>query len=100
MYYQEKFKSVVLFEAARLGNTKIIETLLFEGIDVNVKDKDGWTALMWAADKCHFDVVELLLKNGANINMKNKNGKTAFLIAEEGMNLKIVERLKEYDGTV
>jgi ankyrin repeat protein len=100
MFNVDKFKSKIFLDAARLGNTRIIEALLFEGIDVNVKDKDGWTALMWAAYKCHYDIVDLLLKNGADINMKNENGKTAFLIAEGGMHYEITELLKEYEGTV
>jgi serine/threonine-protein phosphatase 6 regulatory ankyrin repeat subunit B len=100
MFQLDKFKNKIFLDAARLGNTKIIEALLFEGIDVNVKDKDGWTALMWATYKCHYDIVELLLKSGVDINMKNDNGKTAFLIAEGGMHHEIAQLLKKYESTV
>lgn len=100
MFQLDKFKSKIFLDAARIGNAKILEALLFEGIDVNVKDKDGWTALMWAAYKCHYEIVDLLLKNGADINMKDDNGKTAFLIAEGGMHNEIAELLKEYEGTL
>jgi ankyrin repeat protein len=99
MYYLDKFKIRILFDAARLGNAKIIEALLLEGIDVNVKDKDGWTALMWAAYKCHYDVVDLLLKNGADINRRNENGKTVFHIAEGGMHREITELLRKHGST-
>ena len=38
-----------LIQAAKQGDTEVVETLMAEGADVNAKDKDGFTALMQAA---------------------------------------------------
>ncbi len=43
----------VLMVAAMKGHTAAVETLLGAGADVNAKDKDGWAALMWAANEGH-----------------------------------------------
>ena len=47
-------------------------------MDVNDSDKEGKTALMYAAEeKCNPEVVVVLLKAGADINAMDKTGKTA-----------------------
>jgi len=38
-----------------------------------VKDKDGYTALMWAAEKGYTDIVKVLLDKGTNVNVKDKD---------------------------
>ena len=69
---QEQF-----FQAAKNGNYEIVKSLMFEGVDVNAKDSDGWTALMYAAQQGHVEIVNLLLKKGADISLKNNDGNTA-----------------------
>lgn len=58
-----------------------VEMLLSGGADVNAKNRDGWTALMWASWYGHKDVVSLLLANGADVNAKDSNGRTALMWA-------------------
>lgn len=36
----------------------------WKGAQVNAKNNNGWTALMWASDEGHADVVQLLLDRG------------------------------------
>ena len=57
-----------------------IQLLLDNGANPNIKDKLGYTALMYASIHNN-QVVELLLDNGANINIQNNDGETALMIA-------------------
>ncbi len=40
-----------LIEGAKAGNSKAVEALVESGADVNQQDKQGWTALNFAAGK-------------------------------------------------
>ena len=50
--------------------------MLKEGVGVNKQDKDGKTALMWAAGKFQPKCLETLLMEGADVNMRSFNGET------------------------
>jgi ankyrin repeat protein len=95
MLFIEEIKTRILIKAAKAGKTDVLEALLDEGIDVNTKDNNGMTPLMWAAYKCHLTAVELLLENDADVNAKNNDGKTAFNLAEGGIYTEIIEVLKQ-----
>ena len=56
----------------KLKSEKEIRDLILKGADVNIKDIDGWTALIWAAEKGHKEIVEMLLDGGADVNVQNK----------------------------
>jgi serine/threonine-protein phosphatase 6 regulatory ankyrin repeat subunit A/serine/threonine-protein phosphatase 6 regulatory ankyrin repeat subunit B len=51
--------------------------------EINPKDgkENGWTALMWAAEKGDKEVCELLISKGADVNAKDKNGLTPLHLA-------------------
>ena len=57
-----------LHDATRNGDFSIVQTLLNTGVNVNEKNKDGWTPLHIAASKNHRKIVELLIDNGAEVN--------------------------------
>ena len=57
-----------LMKASQKGYKEIVEILLENGADVNVKGYSDWTALMHASHYGHKDVVELLLENGVNLD--------------------------------
>ncbi|KAJ4244400.1 hypothetical protein NW762_014528 [Fusarium torreyae] len=77
---------VPLHYAVCTGQTDLVEEVLARsarvGVDINVKDNDGWTPLLWAArsslswrqthgaDVLATDVVALLLEKGADPNIK------------------------------
>ncbi|MDA2925769.1 ankyrin repeat domain-containing protein [Acidobacteria bacterium AH-259-G07] len=56
-----------LIEAARAGQTEEVQALLDAGADVNGKDKDGQTALMWVAFMGHTEI-ELRRKSGTELS--------------------------------
>lgn len=59
-----------LLEAAKSGDEGKVKGLLDKGADINAKDANGFTSLIWAAFMGHAKVVELLLDKGANANAK------------------------------
>jgi ankyrin repeat protein len=83
-----------------LNNPQMIQTLLKAGADINARDQDGWTTLMYSttpSEVSNNDIVEEVIKSGADINTKNEDGKTALiLIAEIGFYPEIIETLLKY----
>lgn len=71
-----------LMIAAKKGDITRIEDLLFSGAEIDAKDDDGWTALMYAARfQSNPDVTKLLLIRGADRSLKNKYGITPLLLS-------------------
>ena len=85
-----------LFKAAPSGTAADICAAIKAGADVNVRDKDGATALMLAAkNNTNPDVVKALLAAGADVNMRDsKYGVTALMAAaEDNTNPDVVKAL-------
>ena len=53
------------------SSLETVQLLLETGADINVKDNDGRTALMYATKNNAFEVIRLLLEYGAGVNIKN-----------------------------
>ena len=73
-----------LHQAALNGNKSEVIRLLAEGTDVNRKDMDGRTSLMYASYNGHTENVNELLKNGAEVNIVDDFGRTALMFASSG----------------
>ena len=65
------------------GDYKMVKYLIESGADINAKDKNGWTALMFAARNGYDKIAQLLIKSGADIKAKDRDGKTALSLAKE-----------------
>ena len=74
-----------------------IEAHILSGADVNAREIDGWTALMFAADnkKINPEVIVTLIKAGADVNYKNTKGRRAIDYARDNKRLKDTDALKE-----
>ena len=59
---------VPLLEAAEKGDLQQVRALLDGGIDVNLRDRAGWTPLYKAVLHSHPLVVKLLLERGAHVD--------------------------------
>lgn len=60
-----------LHDAAKQGDDLIVQRLIAEGADINVKDVDGKTALHFAAEEGNESVAQILLEHGADVNAKS-----------------------------
>lgn len=79
---QDKNGRTALMNAVKNGNDWEIRSLLKSNADVNLRDKDGWTALMYAARyQNNLKMITLLLDSGADASTKNRYGATALQIA-------------------
>ena len=71
-----------LMMAAKKGDINRIEDLLYSGAEINARDEEGWTALMYAARfQPNPDVTKLLLFKGADRAAKNRYGLSSLLLA-------------------
>ena len=68
-----------------------------KGIDVNLQDDCGNTALMRASFRGYLDVVNRLLDcKGINVNLQDKCGRTALMEASRQGHLDIVKKLNVF----
>ena len=73
-----------LMRAAMAGNDWQVRTLIESGADVNARDVDGWTALMYASRyQQNVNIVKNLIENGAYVRVRNKYNVTPLLMAAE-----------------
>ena len=71
-----------LMTAARTGKIAAVKALIANGANIHAKDdRQGQTALMWAAAEGHTEVVELLIEFGADFRTPIESGFTPLLFA-------------------
>ena len=81
-------------QVAAKGDLAKVKWYLQNGMNVNVKDNDGRTPLVWAVSKVHLDIVSFLIHNGADVNAKDNAGLTPLMIA--GRHPDVVALLKQH----
>lgn len=74
----------LFFEAALNGDLEGIRSMLRLGMDVNVTEEEGRTALMFAGYNGHTEIVKLLIERGAVVDLRDQADRTALLYAATG----------------
>jgi ankyrin repeat protein len=90
------FDETPLIAAVLQGQTNVIEYLLEKRVNLNLRDRSGNTALMWAASTGgDTNIVKLLLEHGAQPSFKDAYGNSAYTVARG--NTDMISLLKAYD---
>ena len=90
--------SVDIHEAAAFGNIEAIKQHLAADVDVNAKDRMGWTPLCEAAINGHKEIAELLIANSADVNAKDDRGMTPLDWAIKYKQTEIADLLRKHGG--
>lgn len=73
-----------LWRACETNNFESVQAIRRFIPDLEVKTKEGWTALIIAAFNCSLDVADFLLREGADVNAVNYNGTSVLMYAKSG----------------
>lgn len=80
----DKYGVTLLMKAAKAGNDWDVRKLIESGADVNRRDRDGWTALMYACRyQNNLNIVKMLIDKGAHVRVRNKYNATPLLMAAD-----------------
>jgi ankyrin repeat protein len=82
-----------IFLAVGNGNLMIIETLLYFGAKVNVRDEERQTPLMNLDEDANAELVRLLVKHGAKVNSIDEEGNTALIHTVEYAKPEVLQEL-------
>ncbi|MBG0859169.1 MAG: ankyrin repeat domain-containing protein [Bacteroidales bacterium] len=85
-------------EAALNGQINQVIKLLNGGFDVDIRDEDGRTALMYAAFNGHTEILKKLIERGAQVNLRDNYGRTALMMASSGPNPAAVKLLLDHEA--
>jgi len=98
---QDSYNSTPLMIASSLRNSeKITIELLKYTKDINLKNNNGCTALILAAQNGHTNVVQLLLQEHINVNIQNNDGCDALIFAAQNGYTDVVRLLLDKDVNV
>lgn len=80
-YAVEPYLNTQLLEAASVGDAQAVKDALYNGADVDARDRLGNTAIILASDGGYQEVVRLLIAYKASVNAVNKFGYTPLMSA-------------------
>ena len=86
--------------AASTGDTGRLKQLLAAGQNINGRDGEGYTPVMWAALNGQVNAVSTLVTLGANLNVQDREGYTALMWATQNKHTTIVRQLLNAGASV
>jgi len=88
-----ELKTLDIFECAKAGDIDGLKNCLKSGININSRDRDLVTPMVWAAYHGRIDAVLYLISAKADINARGRDGITAPMRAVEINNTEMVKLL-------
>ncbi|CAJ0602927.1 unnamed protein product [Cylicocyclus nassatus] len=89
-----------LIVAARANNAHAVRCLSVDQDVLDETDNEGWSALLNAAHKGHFDVVKILLEAGASVDLPDMMGWSPLMWAVYKCHPEVVDLLLNYGAHV
>mmetsp|Transcript_25218 Transcript_25218/g.36223 ORF Transcript_25218/g.36223 Transcript_25218/m.36223 type:complete len:283 (+) Transcript_25218:633-1481(+) len=80
------------------GDVSLLKKSIQAGALLEIKNKDGQTALNFAAQKQKCDMVDALIHAGADVNSVNSNGQTALMYVVQSKYMDVAKRLLVADA--
>lgn len=84
-----------IIQAASDGDPEEVSRLLGLGVDVNTKDKWGWTAMSMAAYGGHEEVARILMAAGATLDHQDVDEDTPYTLAHKQGHRTLVRMIEE-----
>lgn len=81
--YTGRNETGFIVHAARLSNIEMIKTLLKHNIDINLRSKNGVSAMHYACAQNNTEIAKLLLKNGIKLQRPGINSSNKILQKEK-----------------
>jgi hypothetical protein len=75
------------------GDIDRVKSDIAAGVDINSKNRMGWTLLYIAINKKHTEIAQLLIEKGADVNIRDNRGRSPIHLAVETGQKAIVEEL-------
>ena len=89
-----------LLNAVETGQTAAVRDLVTKGANLQVRDREGNTALAIAAYYDRVEIVQTLLEAGADPNVRGLNGLTPLMRAAENGNTEVARLLIKHGANV
>jgi|GEM_PF-4573087 len=89
-------KQPIIIFAVNKGESDLIEAVLVDGLDLNIRDSEGNTALMLASRTGKTEIVSKLLRQGADVNARDSKGVTSLTKAVIGDQIDVIKVLRTY----
>ncbi|XP_014291588.1 ankyrin repeat and SAM domain-containing protein 3 [Halyomorpha halys] len=96
IYERTPIRMIDAFTAAALGDLQTLRDVVSPQ-NVNMKNADGWTMLMYACYYDRLDIVKFLLRFGVDKSLRCRRGRTALMIAATSGNLEIIPLVLEIE---
>jgi len=84
---------ISFWKAVEANDIQQVDSLITIGVDLEIRNKDGWSPMFVAAFYGYNNIAELLIRSGADINARSDDDKSPLFIAVENAQLKIARSL-------
>ena len=91
--WKPNFSFEYFIDVVMNGDLEKVKNFIENGMDINLQNSEGRTALIYASFLGMKKIVTLLLENGALLEISDKKGKTAFVHAVERKDIEIMKLL-------